>query len=119
MKGSEIRDLREKLGMKQAEFGKALGVSFATVSRWESGEGKPTDAQLDQLDMLKQLAERSEISKDALRKSILTVGLSGVILGAICLGMPIAGAVAGAIGGLLGKHGLGALFFNKNEKKAE
>ena len=27
--------------MSQSDFAKALGVSFATVSRWESGKSKP------------------------------------------------------------------------------
>lgn len=34
---TKIRAIRRTLGMNQAEFGKALGVNQATVSRWESG----------------------------------------------------------------------------------
>ena len=34
--------LRSKLNLSQEEFGKLIGVSFVSVSRWERGEFKPT-----------------------------------------------------------------------------
>ena len=34
---SEIRELRESLGMSQKDFEKLIGVSSPTVSRWETG----------------------------------------------------------------------------------
>lgn len=34
---TRIQSIRRKLGMNQADFGKALGVNQATVSRWEKG----------------------------------------------------------------------------------
>lgn len=37
-----ILRLRAKLNLSQDDFGKLLGVSLATVSRWERGEHKPT-----------------------------------------------------------------------------
>lgn len=37
-----IRKLRHKLILTQTEFGELLGVSFATVNRWEAGKFKPT-----------------------------------------------------------------------------
>lgn len=37
-----IKKLRNKLILTQTEFGKLLGVSFATVNRWEGGKFKPT-----------------------------------------------------------------------------
>ena len=37
-----IKKLRNKLLLTQTEFGEVLGVSFATVNRWESGKFKPT-----------------------------------------------------------------------------
>lgn len=35
----EVRFLRELMGMTQAELGDRLGVSRATVNRWEMGDG--------------------------------------------------------------------------------
>ena len=34
--------LRSKLNLSQEEFGKLIGVSLVSVSRWERGEFKPT-----------------------------------------------------------------------------
>lgn len=36
-----IKTLRKKLGMTQEEFAAALGVSFATVNRWEKNRCVP------------------------------------------------------------------------------
>ena len=37
-----IMELREKLILSQAELAKLLGVSFASVNRWEMGHPEPT-----------------------------------------------------------------------------
>lgn len=37
----DIKMIRHKCIMSQKDFADALGVSFATVSRWESGKSKP------------------------------------------------------------------------------
>lgn len=37
-----IRELRTKMIMTQTEFAEKLGVSFTTISRWESGKFTPT-----------------------------------------------------------------------------
>ena len=37
--GSGIRKLRQKLGLTQAQFGKLLGVSSLSVSKWEGAKG--------------------------------------------------------------------------------
>ena len=37
-----IRSIRQKYFLSQETFAKELGVSFATVNRWESGKTKPT-----------------------------------------------------------------------------
>lgn len=34
--------LRSKLNLSQEEFGKLVGTSLASVSRWERGEFEPT-----------------------------------------------------------------------------
>jgi DNA-binding transcriptional regulator YiaG len=35
--GSEVRKIRKRLGLSQADFGKLVGVIYVTVSRWETG----------------------------------------------------------------------------------
>lgn len=42
MTREEIFDLRTTLGMTQSQFAKLVGVSFATVNRWENGHVKPS-----------------------------------------------------------------------------
>lgn len=37
-----IKSIRQKCFLSQETFAKELGVSFATVNRWESGKTKPT-----------------------------------------------------------------------------
>ena len=38
----DIKKLRLSAIMTQEDFAKELGVSFATVNRWETGKSKPT-----------------------------------------------------------------------------
>ena len=38
----KIKQIRQQRFMSQEAFAKELGVSFATVNRWESGKSKPT-----------------------------------------------------------------------------
>ena len=38
----DIRELRQKCFLSQEAFARELGVSFATVNRWEAGKTKPT-----------------------------------------------------------------------------
>jgi len=37
-----IRSLRSRSGLTQVQFAQRLGVSFASVNRWENGKSKPT-----------------------------------------------------------------------------
>ncbi len=37
-----IKDLRDKLLLTQTELAQELGVSFASVNRWENGRTEPT-----------------------------------------------------------------------------
>ena len=37
-----IKKLRNKMLLTQSEFAKELGVSIASVARWETGENQPT-----------------------------------------------------------------------------
>ena len=37
-----IKELRSKMTLSQVEFAQLLGVSFASVNRWETGQHEPT-----------------------------------------------------------------------------
>lgn len=37
-----IKDVRKQLGISQEDLAHALGVSFATVNRWENGKTSPS-----------------------------------------------------------------------------
>jgi transcriptional regulator with XRE-family HTH domain len=40
--GVNIKERREALGMTQFDLATAIGVSWSTMSRWESGGAEPT-----------------------------------------------------------------------------
>jgi superfamily II DNA or RNA helicase/DNA-binding XRE family transcriptional regulator len=46
---SRVRELREVLGLTQAQLAERLGVSFVTINRWERGHVRPSDLALDRL----------------------------------------------------------------------
>ena len=37
-----IKELRSKMTLSQVEFAQLLGVSFASLNRWETGKHEPT-----------------------------------------------------------------------------
>ncbi len=39
---SFIKELRRQLGISQEDLARSLGVSLATVNRWENGQSKPS-----------------------------------------------------------------------------
>ena len=46
----KIKQIRQHRFLSQEAFAKELGVSFATVNRWESGKTKPTYKTMKLLD---------------------------------------------------------------------
>ena len=38
---ARVRSVRERLGLTQTQFAERIGVSFATVNRWENGQTRP------------------------------------------------------------------------------
>jgi len=44
-----IKRLRAELGMTQVRLAAELGVSFATVNRWENGQAKPSQLSWSQI----------------------------------------------------------------------
>lgn len=59
MKSSDIiKDIRSRLGLSQTELAEKLGVSFATVNRWEKGRCEPSQIALG---TIKRLCAHSNI----------------------------------------------------------
>jgi DNA-binding transcriptional regulator YiaG len=55
-KVNEIKALRDKLKLSQAEFADKMAVDVTTISRWERGEQRPRPIHLRRMD---RLAKRS------------------------------------------------------------
>jgi DNA-binding transcriptional regulator YiaG len=45
---AQVKEVRRQLGLSQEELAHALGVSFATVNRWENGKTTPSKLALKQ-----------------------------------------------------------------------
>jgi DNA-binding transcriptional regulator YiaG len=45
-----VKSVREQLGLSQEDLARELGVSFATVNRWENGQVKPSKLARAQFD---------------------------------------------------------------------
>ena len=54
----DIKEIRKQLGMTSQDLAVALGVSVATVSRWETGKHKPSKLALLRL---KELIDKMKI----------------------------------------------------------
>jgi superfamily II DNA or RNA helicase/DNA-binding XRE family transcriptional regulator len=48
----KIKRIRERLGLTQAQFAETLGVSFATVNRWENRQARPSQLAWSQIERL-------------------------------------------------------------------
>lgn len=46
----DLKNIRQSRFLSQEAFAKELGVSFATVNRWESGRTKPTYKTMKMID---------------------------------------------------------------------
>ena len=57
-----IKDLRNKMLLSQTELANLLGVSFASINRWENGHNEPT---IKIKRKIKELCEREKINIDS------------------------------------------------------
>lgn len=46
---TEIRTIRRKAFLTQAEFANELSVAFSTVNRWENGKGIPNNSAMKKI----------------------------------------------------------------------
>jgi transcriptional regulator with XRE-family HTH domain len=103
MKPEEIKALRKELRLNQKQFAESLGVSFATVSRWENSDFTPSQDQIDQIMSIRNIMNDTQVDKEKLRSAIIHVGAISAILLAVAAGAavttPVIGRIAGYIGG--------------------
>ena len=45
-----VKEVRRQLAISQEDLARELGVSYATVNRWENGQAKPSKLARAQLD---------------------------------------------------------------------
>jgi predicted ATPase/DNA-binding XRE family transcriptional regulator len=76
--GERLRDLRRRLGLSQEQLARRLGVSFATVNRWESGRTQISGKSLAALAELEATAA-AEGAGDADDASALPVARSSFV----------------------------------------
>ena len=50
----DIKDIRQQSLLSQAAFAEALGVSFSTVNRWETGKTLPTYKAMKSIELFCQ-----------------------------------------------------------------
>ena len=60
-----IRRLRKVLVLTQEAFAKKIGVSFATVNRWENGQTKPSALALEKIRRMEPLSLAEPIPKES------------------------------------------------------
>jgi DNA-binding transcriptional regulator YiaG len=56
--GELVRELRGTMQLSQEKFADALGMTFASINRWENGHATPSPLALKQIDtLLHQLSQ--------------------------------------------------------------
>lgn len=57
----DIKRIRRKAFLTQGDFAKEIGVSFATVNRWETGKAKPN---LKTMKLIDEYCKKNAINFD-------------------------------------------------------
>jgi putative transcriptional regulator len=78
MTGSEIRSIRQLLGLNQAQFAQLMGVHAITVSKWERGITSPTDYQEAFLSQYRVAAKDKQV-RDDLKGLLITAGVIAAV----------------------------------------
>jgi putative transcriptional regulator len=63
--GTSIRELRRNLRMTQEEFAHTLGITVATVNRWENGHAKPSKLARRAIERLVQYRQAASSAANA------------------------------------------------------
>jgi len=60
----EVKNLRNQLGLSQKALARALGVSFATINRWEMGHTEPHNLVREHFEAYKAKMTKTGLSND-------------------------------------------------------
>ena len=75
----KLLKIRQNLSLSQEELSEKLGVSFATVNRWENGHSSPRKTVMETIHQLYETAQNEkDIPKKRKRKNKSHVGNSGI-----------------------------------------
>ena len=58
-----VKALRQRLGLTQEQFAHHLGVTFASVNRWENGQVKPSPLARQRLETLERETEPTRLAR--------------------------------------------------------
>jgi DNA-binding transcriptional regulator YiaG len=58
-----VKVLRRRLGLTQEQFAHRLGVTFASVNRWENGQVKPSPMARQKLEVFDQQTVPERLSR--------------------------------------------------------
>lgn len=59
--GKLIRELRLENGLTQEQFAAEVGVTYASINRWENGHTKPSPLAMQKIEgMLRHIGDRSK-----------------------------------------------------------
>ena len=83
---ARIKQYRARLGLTQAELAARLGVSFATVNRWENGQTKPSPLSWQQLTRLDEGEPKPETVEPASAELVLDFTASPHVIRALVEG---------------------------------
>jgi transcriptional regulator with XRE-family HTH domain len=62
-----LRQIRSELGISQEDLSRKLGVSFATVNRWEAGKTSPSRLARAQFDgFCRRMVEAGKLKREFL-----------------------------------------------------
>lgn len=69
---TEIKVLRAEMGLTQVQLAKRIGVSFATVNRWENRQSKPSRLSWTQIERLREVDAGPTPGPSAVREPFAT-----------------------------------------------
>ncbi len=77
MNSEQIKSVRKQMGLSQEAFAEVLGVSFATINRWENGKAVPQKGRVVQIQAL--LAKERQVTQElpGIKSSISRLNFEG------------------------------------------
>lgn len=55
---AELKNIRQQHGWAQEDLARELGVSFATVNRWENGKTKPSRLAFEKINKIANMESK-------------------------------------------------------------